>query len=269
MSLDTENKRTLYERLQDNYRLVIVDEEDLKEVNNYKFNLMTLYILLSTMVVVFGGIMFSLIIFTPVKKLIPGYGDINDNSKFIELSQKVEELENLVASQEVYNQGLRNMLLGTDESSPVSGEPQKNSPETVLDQDLKEQSKTRELNQLIFANPVSGTVSATYDPGINHFGVDVIAPKNTAIKSILEGIVVDADWTVNGGNTITIQHPRNLISVYKHNSALLVKTGEAVETGQAISIIGNTGKLTNGPHLHLELWYNGSPVNPSNYISFN
>ena len=96
-----------------------------------------------------------------------------------------------------------------------------------------------------------------------------MAPKNTAIKAIMDGYVFTSDWTLETGNTIGIQHTNNLISFYKHNSALLKKTGSFVKAGEAVSIIGNTGTLSNGPHLHFELWYNGKAVNPKNYIIFN
>ena len=263
---DIENKRTLFDRLRDNYRLVVIDDHDFKEVNTFKFNLLTLYTLVSTIVVVLCTVAVSLIIFTPVKRFIPGYGDIEDNTAYIELRKKVDEMDEAFKAQDVYNLGLRNLLQGISDEQ-VSTETKEVT--TVSNANVQEANKTSELSQFVFANPISGTISAKYDPNIQHFGVDILAPKNTAIKSILSGIVILSDWTVDGGNTVVIQHARNVSSVYKHNSALLVKTGDRIKTGQAIAIIGNTGKLSTGPHLHLELWYNGNPINPSNYVSFN
>lgn len=263
---DIENKRSLFERLRDNYRLVVIDDHDFKEVNTFKFNLLTLYTLVSTIVVMLCTLAISLIIFTPIKRFIPGYGDIEDNTAYIELRKKVDEMEEAMKAQDVYNLGLRNLLQG------ISGEEasiEAKEVTSITNATVQEANKTSELSQFVFANPISGTISAKYDPKIQHFGVDILAPKNTAIKSILSGIVILSDWTVDGGNTVVIQHARNVSSVYKHNSALLVKTGDRVKTGQAIAIIGNTGKLSTGPHLHLELWYNGNPINPSNYVSFN
>ena len=159
-----------------------------------------------------------------------------------------------------------------------SGSPKENNAKeekinipvtSVKKLDVEDAKKSNELAQLIFATPLSGKITAAFDPQKDHYGIDIVAPKNTAIKAIMGGIVVNADWTLNDGNTVTIQHTRNVISVYKHNSSLLVKNGEIVKTGQAIAIIGNTGKLSTGPHAHIEIWYNGSPVNPANFISFN
>ncbi|HOY12950.1 MAG TPA: M23 family metallopeptidase [Saprospiraceae bacterium] len=276
---DIDNKRSLFERLQDNYRLVVIDDDDLKEVNTFKFNLITLYILISTLLVITGAVAIALIFFTPIKRLIPGFEITNDNSQYVELRRKVDELEELLQAQDVYNNGLGNLLQGmepgvapatNDEDGNQEKQPASKDAVTPINNALAEEaSKTKELNQFVFASPLTGTMSAKFDPDIEHFGSDITAPKNTAIKSIMGGIVVSADWNVDAGNTVIIQHPRNIVSVYKHNSALLVKTGDIVKSGQAIAIIGNTGKLTNGPHLHLELWYNGYPVNPENYISFN
>ncbi|MCK5776626.1 MAG: M23 family metallopeptidase, partial [Bacteroidales bacterium] len=60
----------------------------------------------------------------------------------------------------------------------------------------------------------------------------------------------------------------NMISVYKHNSSLLKKAGEYINAGDLIAIIGNSGELSSGPHLHFELWVNGTAVDPMKYISF-
>lgn len=275
--VDQENKRSLLERLRDNYRLVVIDDDDLKEVNTFKFNLLTLYVLVSTIMVLIGAMAISLIIFTPIKRMIPGYGDISDNSQYLELRQKVEDLDEQMKAQEVYNNGLRNLLTGVGADPTLASALDTNveveSAEikvtAIKNTDVKEASKTQELNQLVFATPLTGSVSAGFDTNIEHFGIDIVAPKNTPIKSVMSGMVINADWSVNDGNTVTVQHTRNIISVYKHNSALLVKTGDLVKSGQAIAIIGNTGKLTSGPHLHLEIWYNGIPVNPANFLTFN
>ena len=98
--------------------------------------------------------------------------------------------------------------------------------------------------------------------------MDILAPKGTAIKTITSGVVISSDFNIETGNTITIQHPNDLISVYRHNSALLKSSGDKVSAGEAIAIIGNTGELTDGPHLHFELWYNGTAINPENFINF-
>lgn len=128
---------------------------------------------------------------------------------------------------------------------------------------------TRPLQQLYLVSPVTGSVSLGFDPAKKHLGVDINAPSGTPIKSILSGHIIYAGWTLETGNTVGIQHDNNLISFYKHNSALLKETGAIVQAGEAVAIIGNTGTLSSGPHLHFELWSDGKPVDPLEYIDFN
>jgi murein DD-endopeptidase MepM/ murein hydrolase activator NlpD len=98
--------------------------------------------------------------------------------------------------------------------------------------------------------------------------VDIVSKQNEAIKAVLDGTVILSNWTLETGYVIVIQHPQNIVSVYKHNSAVLKKTGEIVKAGDPIAILGNTGEMSSGSHLHFELWYNGTPVNPKDYITF-
>jgi len=125
----------------------------------------------------------------------------------------------------------------------------------------------RNLEDEYLIPPIRGTVSKSFSLIENHFGVDILAPENSAVQCILDGLVIESDWTLEGGNTIMIQHAHNLISVYKHNSALLKKKGDLVKTGEALAVIGNTGLHSDGPHVHFELWYNGEPIDPEAYIS--
>ena len=124
------------------------------------------------------------------------------------------------------------------------------------------------MKEIYFTPPVRGDVSAGFMPENTHYGIDIMAPKNTPILAMMDGIVITSDWTLETGNTLGIQHDHNIVSFYKHNSANLKSVGESVKAGEAVAIIGNTGTLTTGPHLHFELWINGQCVDPSEYINF-
>lgn len=266
-------KRKLLDRLRDTYRISILDDENLEEVGSYNLSLLSFYIFVSVVALLLSSMVISFIVFTPVKRLIPGYGDISDNKKFIELAKKVDELEKEVSAYDVYTNGLKNMLTGGIHTSSVEkidslAKLKSTNPELVNQADLKETTRAKELDFLKFATPVFGKVAAGFQPDIQHFGVDILAAKDTPIKSIMDGVVMSAEQSVNAGNVVYIQHNKNVVSVYKHNSALLVKTGDIVKTGQAVAIIGNTGEQTTGPHLHFEMWYDGQYVNPQNYITF-
>ena len=122
--------------------------------------------------------------------------------------------------------------------------------------------------QIYFFAPLKGTITNEFDPSKEHFGIDVVAPKDEAIKATLDGTVVFAEWTVETGYVIQLQHANNIVSNYKHNSVLLKKVGDEVKAGDVIAIIGNSGELSSGPHLHFELWKEGKPINPKEFINF-
>jgi murein DD-endopeptidase MepM/ murein hydrolase activator NlpD len=111
-------------------------------------------------------------------------------------------------------------------------------------------------------------VTNNFKPVDNHFGIDIVARKDEAVKATLDGIVVFADWTLETGYVIGIQHKNNIFSIYKHNSTLLKEQGSFVKAGEPISIVGTSGELSTGPHLHFEIWYNGVPVDPGNLMIF-
>ena len=135
---------------------------------------------------------------------------------------------------------------------------------TVVDN----RSRVSGLTGVHFFAPIRGMVSSPFDATQNHFGTDIVAASNEVVKATLDGTVIMASWTVETGYVIQVQHKDNLISVYKHNAELLKKTGNVVKAGDAIAIIGNSGELTTGPHLHFEIWHNGTPINPEEYIVF-
>ncbi len=266
------------DKLKKNYRLVVLDDETLQEVSTYKLSLLNLYLLISSALLLVGLIIVLLFVFTPLKTFLPGYGDVEANKEFIELTQKTRELENDILAMTEYIDRSRNRLVGVDEGDEVVAASEVQPSSIFIDVDSEpELAKVRKprtivnkakLGQYYLLSPISGPISADFDPNKKHFGVDILGPKNTAIKAIMDGYVMSSDWTLASGNTIAIQHANNIVSFYKHNSSLLKKAGSFVQAGEAIAIIGNSGTLSDGPHLHFELWYNGHPVNPTEFINF-
>ncbi|MEM6319999.1 MAG: M23 family metallopeptidase [Bacteroidota bacterium] len=282
------------ERLATTYRLVIINDDTFEEVNTTKLTLANLYTIGSSLLVAMAFLVFLLIIFTPLKRFIPGYGDFDAREKAIELERKIEGLESQVASYEMWTTNIRNIMTGKVDSTgalvateaPTAIEdrilnvdkvPEDEDLRTAVVEEINDASakvvnlglQQKPLEQLFFTPPLTGNVTQGFIPDKRHFGVDITAPKNTPIKSIMAGFVISSDWTLETGNTICIQHADNLVSFYKHNSVLLKKVGETVKAGEAIAIIGNTGDHTTGPHLHFELWHRGKPIDPWNYVNFN
>ena len=122
---------------------------------------------------------------------------------------------------------------------------------------------------LVLFPPVNGSVSQQYDVKNKHYAIDIVTETGSPVKVVADGIVVFSEWTSETGFVIIVEHKDGLLSVYKHNGSLSKTQGDLVVTGEVIASVGNTGELTTGPHLHFELWNNGKPVNPSDYIDFN
>ena len=260
-------------RIREQYRLVILEEDTLREVRSINLNLLNLYILLSTIIVLIGTVVVLLIVFTPIKSYIPGYGRVEGNPKFIKLTKNLEELEQSVEDQSVYIDGLMSMLSGVKKDNETYNSISlDNTPDnqggnpSVANQPVFNADDIFDFNLIA---PLSGSVSSGFQHDIKHYGVDVLGAKDSPVMSISDGVVITADWTLQYGNVITMQHGADLISVYKHNSSLLKTLGDKVKKGEAIAIIGNSGTLSSGPHLHFELWYKGVPLNPIEYINFN
>jgi murein DD-endopeptidase MepM/ murein hydrolase activator NlpD len=222
---------------------------------------------------------------------IPGYTDVTIRRNLVAVALKTDSVENQLNAQEAYLANLLNVLNDkVDTTQPV-----KNFSESALNDTLRKLDKSEEdslmrlqmegadrfelnesnersfstgIGSIAFFTPLKGSITTKFNPVQKHFGIDIVAGPNEVIKSSLDGTVVISSFTSETGYVIGVQHTNNIFTLYKHNSALLKSVGDYVKAGEVIAIIGNTGEFSTGPHLHFELWYNGSPVNPLEYISF-
>ncbi|NNL91872.1 MAG: M23 family metallopeptidase, partial [Saprospiraceae bacterium] len=194
---------------------------------------------------------------------------INNNKVYVELTEKIETLEKDLNAQKVYTDGFKKFLnpSGVDLNNIDSTKAKLGN---LSNKSLNNYTISNHLSleHYYFCSPLKGEVSSGFDVGRSHYGVDIVAPENTPILNMLDGVVINSDWSDKTGNTISVQHSNNIISIFKHNSVLLKKTGDYVKKGEAIAIIGNTGELTSGPHVHIELWKDGIAINPTDYINF-
>ncbi len=273
MSENTKEKRPWRERIKDRYRLIILNDETLQETNNYKLTLLNLYVLACTLFIIIGIIVYLLLSFTPLKHTIPGYGNIKATPEFLALREKTDQLEGELTALNNYIEANKNRILGNTQKADEKMLAGAYAPQEVeyaepideTDQEEKEiESKIR-----YFYPPIKGQISSSFEEETRHYGVDILAPKNTPISSINSGTIISAEYNIETGNTISVQHSDNVVSTYKHNSKLLKSPGDYVKTGEAIAIIGNSGQRTDGYHLHFELWIDGEAVNPLTYIDFN
>ncbi len=305
-SRQSDDERSLMDKLRDKYRLVIMNDDTFEEVTSLRLTPLSVYVFLSSLIVGTAILVTFLIIWTPIKRYIPGYGDFKRDAEIAELNSKLSILEEEVDAHRRYNENFRKLLVGdmsgnTKEDALKQGVPE--NPADTLPQDVEripEDDQLRSavaqgnftsdpmlaasvsagnrtgptsprdlpLEQMHFIPPVSGEITSPFDRKKEHYGVDVAAPKNTAIKAAADGVVINAGYTVETGYIIAIQHPNNVVTMYKHNSILLKKEGSPVKAGEAVAIIGNTGEQSSGPHLHFELWHKGRAVDPVGYVNF-
>jgi lipoprotein NlpD len=268
----------------------LLDEQTFEEQWSLSLSALHFIAFLLGFAAIVASIVILAFIYTPIKNLIPGYTDEKWRKDANISRRQVDSLLQVSQDQYRYIQDIQTLLSGGFVRDTTSGQLSQNQdgelPEYVMsieDSALRAriaeedrynlsfipgQKNPNSSNKLYLFSPLNGSISSRYDSKIGHFGVDIVAPMNSIIKAVQEGTVVIASWTSDGGNTLQIQHPGNLISVYKHNSVLLKKSGDKVEPGDAIAIIGDSGEHSDGPHLHFELWRNGAPVNPEEFLVF-
>lgn len=293
MSGENKDTKNWKKSLRDRYRLIIRNDDTLEERASYQLTTLNIYILISSILFITALLVILLIVATPIKRIIPGYGDVDSNIEFLKLDAKVQELENELRQQKLYSNSFKRMLtqdvetiedIESNEEIALDTFPSNTriKEDEILRSDVERTNALLNSNskavvnsasksnpdKLYFIPPITGELSKKFEIDEEHYGVDIIAPKNTPVKSVLDGFVITSDWTLETGNTIGIQHDHQVISFYKHNSVLLKKVGDQVKAGEAIAIIGNTGEQSSGPHLHFELWFNGKAINPIDYITF-
>jgi murein DD-endopeptidase MepM/ murein hydrolase activator NlpD len=287
----TENteKRSFWEKFRHRYRLSIYRDETYEEVLNLRLTRLNVMAILSSGIFLFLIIVISIIAYTPVRELIPGYPNEKTMRNIYLNNYRLDSLELELKKRDAYFENIRRIVSGErpgepDQKTDTAISPSKvkfsqsvndsmirglMEPKDQFDLSLTESKKTRPafFNLLFFA-PVKGMVTNEFNSAGNHYGVDVVAGTNEVVKATLPGTVTMTGWTLETGHVIQIQHEDNILSIYKHNAELLKHMGDRVKAGDPIAIIGNSGELTTGPHLHFELWYNGTPLNPLDYISF-
>ena len=232
------------------YKAILLRSETLEEVNTFSFKPLHLLILSLVSILLIVAVTVCLIFFTPLRHLVPGYADITENRVYVDLYKRTQNLKNTTQQQALYIEKLQKLMYGdhtgiedlknniTDTSldkgtivgkiaeddslrRKVSGGGQS---ALVLPRVLSSNGDGEEaLRERALIAPIKGIISASYNRGEDHFGIDILAPAQTPIKSIDKGVVIAADWTMETGYTIGIQHQDNLISYYKHNSSLLKK----------------------------------------------
>lgn len=272
-----------------NFRLTLVDDDTHDKVWSKKFTRIGALVTAVTVIVVTIATIFCVIAFTPIRTLIPGYPDARSKHDAIKNAITIDSLENVLTKWELYSENLRRVVDGQeplkiDSLMEVRKNPAAEAGDSrelaekdsllrkeVADEDRFDikpgSARTLPIEGMHFFTPLKGVVSQGYDKALHPY-IDITAPGNSLVMSVLDGTVISAGWNDTEGYTIRIQHEGDIISVYKHNQKLLKETGDKVTAGTPIAVLGGTGSTSDGDHLHFELWHKGEAVDPTKYISF-
>ncbi len=276
----------LLSKLMKDYRLSIYDNNNLTEVYTSSVSRLSIWVILLFISFVCVSITMILLFYTPLKHSMPGYPSKQMSDMIKYNSIMVDSLQDEIDKRDNYLQKIKSVIRGEvvedtvsnteDREAAVKLAPMKNDSifEELLESDKGKYSgglsetSAASLAGIRFIPPVKGMITNKFKASPGHFGTDIVGEKNSRISAILPGTVIFAEWTINTGYVVELQHGNNLVSIYKHNSDVLVKQGDRVEAGKVIAIMGNEGELSTGPHLHFELWFNGKPVDAEKYIKF-
>jgi murein DD-endopeptidase MepM/ murein hydrolase activator NlpD len=284
-------KKTLSNWLTGRYQLIIRNEENFAEKTSLGFTYSKVILFSVTMVTLLFLLSLLLSKTLLAKWFDPRHAQIEMNRQLFDLAQKVDSLAIEVDRKDQFILNFQRVLSGdtSEFKDPAQFFKGENKPlakptemklapaDSAFRKEFEKSDlsiitlasvRYRELQETFFFSPITGFISDRFDIKKGHYGVDVVAKTNEPVKNVADGTIIFASWTQDSGYVIMIQHRGNIISVYKHNAELLKKVGTFVNAGEIISIVGNSGEMTDGPHLHFELWYNGNPLNPEEFVTF-
>ena len=270
------------------YNVVVSSEDTFEERLAFKASKINVFVLMLVYSVILISFTISVVFFTQLRELVPGYSSSDLLSRAIYLTQKTDSLERQIELNNKFYKSIEDVLSGkTDEFIERDNIPidsslndknlfsiSPNSEDSILRNYVDSQDKFNlTKNELVIENkmffsPIKGDITQTFNFEENHFAIDIAADIGTPVKSILDGKILFSEWSVDTGHVIIVDHGDNIVSVYKHNSKSLKEQNDFVQAGEVIAYSGNQGSLSSGPHLHFELWKNGTPIDPEPLLNF-
>ncbi len=282
------NKKKFKQKLIDKYRMVVINENTFEEKLSFKLSRLNVFIFGGFFAILLIGLTTVLIAFTPIKEYIPGYASTKLKKQATDLVFKVDSLQNVIEVNDLYINKFKNVLTGdvtnfefdkdsileTIQNENTSEEIYASETDSLFRIEVEREDRFSFFNEakkdvdIVFFAPITGAITADYNVDEKHFAIDIAVKQGTPVKAASDGTVIFAEWTAETGHVIIVEHANGFISIYKHNGALHKQQGDLVKSGEVIASSGSTGELTTGPHLHFELWNDGYPVNPINFIDF-
>ena len=271
------------------YKIVISSEDTFEEKLSFKANKINAFIIMLVYSIILISFTISIVFFTQLRELVPGYSSSDLLNRAIYLAEKTDSLEQQIALNNKFYQSIEDVLSGKTEDfvpkevleadtnynnfdiKTINPNIQDSILRSYVDNEDKFNLTKNELviENKMFFTPIMGEITQGFNSKDNHYALDISADIGTPVKSILEGKIIFSEWSVDTGYVIIIDHGQDIISVYKHNSKALKKQNDFVQAGEVIAYSGNRGNLSTGPHLHFELWKNGTPINPQPLLNFN
>ena len=282
-----ENKG-FFKKLFNDYKVVVSSEDTFEEKFAFKASKINVFVLMLVYSVILISFTISIVFFTELRELVPGYSSSDLLNRAIYLTQKTDSLERQIELNNKFYKSIEDVLSGkTDEfierdNIPIDSSLNEknlfsispNSEDSILRNYVDSQDKFNlTKNELVIENkmffsPIKGDITQSFNFEENHFAIDIAADIGTPVKSILDGKILFSEWSVDTGHVIIVDHGDNIVSVYKHNSKSLKEQNDFVQAGEVIAYSGNQGSLSSGPHLHFELWKNGTPIDPEPLLNF-
>jgi len=286
--LQKKKTKTFWKRVRFKYKLSFYNESTLEEVWSFRVSQLSAFITFLLFAFSLITVTSLVIIKTPIRNYLPGYLDVEVRNTIIMNSLRADSLEMALNRQALYLSNVSAILTGTMTIDSIHRSDSiafitanydiprtENEANFAAAFEEEEKYYLTSINPnpiategIFFYKPVKGVISSHYDMEKGHYGVDLVAGPRESVLATSDGIVVYTGNDQMTGNVITLQHKNGFLSIYKHNEVLLKKVGDRVVAGEAIALVGNTGELSSGPHLHFELWYKGLSVNPEEHILF-
>ncbi len=280
--------KSFVKRIFNDYKVVISSEDTFEEKFSFKANKINALIIMLVYSIILISFTISIVFFTQLREMVPGYSSTDLLNRAIYLTKKIDSLEQQIALNNKFYKSIEDVLSGNiDEFVPrdelsvdssltnsdfVTVSP--NSQDSILRKYVENEDKFNLTNnELIIENkmffsPIKGEITQSFNFNENHLAIDIAADIGTPVKSVLDGKIIFSEWSLETGYVVVIDHGENIISVYKHNSKILKEQNDFVQAGEVIAYSGNQGNLSTGPHLHFELWKNGTPIDPEPLLNF-
>ena len=284
------NDNSFFSKLKQKYRLIVMSDSTLEDQLSFRFSGVDVITVLTIGCILLFVCFLLLVGYTPLNEYVPGKASSHLYKELIAITLKTDSLEKKLLVNEIYLKNISAIVNGED---PInlsteniltlsSFEAELSFKKSIEDSLLRiaveaedkislfssDKKGSLDMENILFFSPIKGVITNGFNRKKEHFGTDIVAKKDEPIKCVFDGVVVISHWTSETGYVVGVQHANGVFSLYKHNSILFKNAGEYVRSGEVIAIIGNSGELSSGPHLHFELWHKGTPVNPENYISF-